>query len=219
MRTRALGTLLLAAALIASFATASKTGTPPFHFSGEVTQVVDGDTLKVDGKISVRLAEIDAPERDQPFGSEATRALAQLTAKRSARFEVVDVDRYGRYVAHVYVGDVLVNREMVRGGFAWAYTRYVRDLDVIDLEREARRQRLGLWALPETDREPPWIWRQSHRGARSPTIPSTFERVCGEKTKCAEMRSCAEARFHFEECGLARLDGDKDGTPCESLCR
>jgi len=32
------------------------------------------------------------------------------------------------------------------------------------------------------------------------------------------MRSCAEARFHLQRCGLTRLDGDGDGTPCEVLC-
>lgn len=219
MRKRTLGSLVLAVALSAVSCTASEAQTPPFDFSGEVTRVVDGDTLEVDEKISVRLAEIDAPERDQPFGSEATRALARLTSKRTARFEVVDVDRYGRYVAHVFVGDVQVNREMVRRGFAWAYTRYVRDLDVIDLEKVARRQSRGLWALPEADRDPPWIWRRSSRKAPAAVSAPRFEAVCGPKTRCSEMSHCAEARFHLEECGLSHLDGDQDGTPCESLCR
>jgi hypothetical protein len=33
------------------------------------------------------------------------------------------------------------------------------------------------------------------------------------------MSSCDEAYFHFESCGLSRLDGDSDGVPCETLCR
>lgn len=41
---------------------------------------------------------------------------------------------------------------------------------------------------------------------------------CGEKTYCTQMNSCAEAMFHFQQCGLARLDGDRDGVPCERLC-
>jgi hypothetical protein len=41
---------------------------------------------------------------------------------------------------------------------------------------------------------------------------------CGEKRYCTQMTSCAEARFHFETCGLRRLDGDRDGIPCERLC-
>lgn len=41
---------------------------------------------------------------------------------------------------------------------------------------------------------------------------------CGEKTYCTQMRSCEEAMFHFRSCGLRRLDGDRDGVPCEALC-
>ncbi len=42
--------------------------------------------------------------------------------------------------------------------------------------------------------------------------------ACGGKRYCRQMRTCAEARYHFEVCGLRRLDGDHDGIPCERLC-
>ena len=42
---------------------------------------------------------------------------------------------------------------------------------------------------------------------------------CGSKRSCGEMTSCAEARFFLEECGLSRLDGNRDGVPCERICR
>lgn len=42
---------------------------------------------------------------------------------------------------------------------------------------------------------------------------------CGSKRFCKHMNSCAEARFYLTECGLGRLDRDKDGIPCESICR
>lgn len=41
---------------------------------------------------------------------------------------------------------------------------------------------------------------------------------CGERRYCSEMRSCEEAMFHVRVCGLTRLDGDRDGVPCERLC-
>lgn len=41
---------------------------------------------------------------------------------------------------------------------------------------------------------------------------------CGSKTTCGEMTSCSEARYYLNSCGLSRLDGDSDGTPCESIC-
>lgn len=42
--------------------------------------------------------------------------------------------------------------------------------------------------------------------------------TCGTKRTCGQMRSCAEARFFLNQCGVRRLDGDKDGRPCERLC-
>ncbi|QQB09754.1 excalibur calcium-binding domain-containing protein [Aggregatibacter segnis] len=33
------------------------------------------------------------------------------------------------------------------------------------------------------------------------------------------MRSCAEAKYHFNVCGEGRLDRDNDGIPCENVCR
>ena len=41
---------------------------------------------------------------------------------------------------------------------------------------------------------------------------------CGAKTKCSQMSSCDEAYFYLQECGLTRLDRDKDGIPCENIC-
>jgi hypothetical protein len=38
---------------------------------------------------------------------------------------------------------------------------------------------------------------------------------CSGKKFCAEMSSCAEARYYLTQCGVFSLDGDNDGTPCE----
>lgn len=42
---------------------------------------------------------------------------------------------------------------------------------------------------------------------------------CEGKKYCKEMKSCAEAKFYLTQCGLTRLDRDKDGIPCETICR
>lgn len=42
---------------------------------------------------------------------------------------------------------------------------------------------------------------------------------CGDKRYCKAMRSCAEARFHLEQCGERNLDRDGDGRPCENVCK
>jgi len=42
---------------------------------------------------------------------------------------------------------------------------------------------------------------------------------CSPRKLCSEMKSCAEARFHLKECHNSKLDRDRDGIPCESLCQ
>jgi hypothetical protein len=42
--------------------------------------------------------------------------------------------------------------------------------------------------------------------------------ACGTKYYCKEMTSCAEAQHFYKNCGLNRLDRDRDGIPCENLC-
>lgn len=42
---------------------------------------------------------------------------------------------------------------------------------------------------------------------------------CEDTKYCKEMRSCAEAKYHLNECGESRLDRDGDGVPCENVCR
>jgi len=185
--------------------------------NGRVIGVGDGDslTLLVDREpIRVRLAQIDAPESDQPYGNDAKVALSTLAFRKQARVEVVDIDRYGRSVGEVFIDGIDVNRTMVREGHAWAYTRYSHTTDFVELENGARAASKGLWALPESQREPPWLWRHTPRAPH----PDPGPLACGTRTRCSEMANCEEARFYFERCGVHTLDGNGDGTPCESLC-
>jgi hypothetical protein len=45
-----------------------------------------------------------------------------------------------------------------------------------------------------------------------------YDMECGKKRRCSEMASCDEARFYLIRCGETALDGNHDGSPCESLC-
>jgi endonuclease YncB( thermonuclease family) len=73
----------------------------------------------------------------------------------------VTIDRYGRIVGRVYVGDIDVNRELVAQGFAWVYRRYSNDAELQELESGAKQKGLGLWADPNPI--PPWEWRRGRR--------------------------------------------------------
>jgi endonuclease YncB( thermonuclease family) len=138
---------------------------PGAVLTASVGHVKDGDSLVLlagGERIETRIAEIDAPEFGQPYGRKAKQALIRHVEGREVRLEVVDEDRYGRSVGHLFVGGVDVGRELVREGAAWVSRRYGRDLGLFDLESEARRARRGLWALPEAERTPPWEWRDAH---------------------------------------------------------
>jgi endonuclease YncB( thermonuclease family) len=125
-----------------------------------VVAITDGDTLKArceDQTITVRLAEIDAPEKAQPFGARSKQHLSQLCFHRAAEVRPTSRDRYGRTVARVICAGTDANATMVRAGMAWAYTRYLTDPQILGMERLARREHAGLWA----DATPvaPWTWR------------------------------------------------------------
>ena len=42
--------------------------------------------------------------------------------------------------------------------------------------------------------------------------------ACGTKYYCGDMNNCAEASYYYKTCGLRRLDRDRDGIPCETIC-
>jgi endonuclease YncB( thermonuclease family) len=163
VRERAARILLAIPLLVATLARALAT-----TLRGEVIGIADGDTLTLltpeRQQVRIRLAEVDTPERRQPWGNRARQALAELVFRRPVAVEVVDVDRYGRTVGWVFRGRLNINAEMIRQGHAWVYRRYLQDPTLLRLEAEARRQRRGLWSLPEAQRVPPWEWRREAAG-------------------------------------------------------
>lgn len=147
-------------------------------FSGTVRKIFDGDSFLVrpaKGKdVDVRLQDIDAPEKRQPYGNAARAALVKLIGNRQVFVDVIETDRYGRKVVRVYrEPDRLdVVKAMVRDGHVWVYRRTVHDRSLIELEEAARASKRGLWALPSKDQTPPWQYRyqQRQRSAKRTTV-------------------------------------------------
>ena len=67
----------------------------------KVDRIVDGDTIVLMDRTRIRLHGIDAPENNQPYGSESTAALKEMVAQSVYLLEV-DVDRYGRVVGQIF---------------------------------------------------------------------------------------------------------------------
>jgi micrococcal nuclease len=105
---------------------------------------------------------IDAPDRRQDFSNRAKQFISDLVFGKQVRIVKQDIDRYGRIVGIVYVGDVCVNEELVRNGLAWVYRRYcVTPICAgwFELETQARDGETGLWSHP--DPVAPWEYRRN----------------------------------------------------------
>ncbi len=133
-------------------------------FAGKVVWVADGDSISVlrgREQVKVRLVDIDAPEKAQPFGNRSKQALEALVKGRIVRVVERGHDRYERTLGRIYRGDLDVNAELVREGMAWAIRPHAGDATLYQIEAEARKQRRGLWQDQEP--VPPWEWRKAHR--------------------------------------------------------
>lgn len=146
--------------------------------AGRVTKIVDGDTIDVklqSGPIRIRFHGVDAPEKAQAHGKEATAALSALIMGRDVQIEPFEQDRYDRLIGIVYLDELNVNAELVRNGHAWAMRRYMRKADapLCSLEAEARLNRRGLW--DSSTAIPPWTYRRRSKAA--PQTTGTVETV------------------------------------------
>ena len=131
--------------------------------ASKIVGIVDGDTLDaiIDGKQQrVRVAQIDAPERGQPYGKASKQALSDLAYGKECTITPVgdEVDRYGRVIGQITCQGIDVNRQMIRLGFAWAFRKYLTDQSLIEEEAQARKSKIGLWA--DSSPVAPWEWRK-----------------------------------------------------------
>jgi micrococcal nuclease len=200
-----------------------------------VVSVGDGDTLRVKDRgqiITIRLGCVDSLELAQkPWGEQARNRLRQLLPPGQAvQVREIERDRYGRTVAEVFLGNQLLNLQLVREGQAVVYRQYLDGCaankdQYLQAEAQAKQQRRGFWSQPSPVRS--WNFRQGKRGSNQPS--STPSRPASRQTNlpacvnsecdCSDFKTQAQAQqvLNAFTGDPHRLDQDKDRVACESL--
>jgi endonuclease YncB( thermonuclease family) len=140
-------------------------------WQGYVVQVLDGDSLRVKRGseiIEIRLYGVDCPEWGQEYGNKAKRYTKKKIYRKKVNVEPKDIDRYGRVVALVGSAGNLINKDLVRDGRAWVYTRYCREqpfcMELEQLQVKAQKEKKGLWGTDNPVSPWQWKWKNKKKG-------------------------------------------------------
>lgn len=113
--------------------------------TGRVIKVYDGDTITIAGRVkynpniykfSVRLNGLDCPEmktkdkNEKEIALKAKEFVSSLVLNKIITLKNVDLDKYGRLLAHVYINNTCVNTELINKNLAVKYdggTKHVPD--------------------------------------------------------------------------------------------
>ena len=119
--------------------------------TAKVVGIKDGDTVVVldslNNQITLRLAEVDCPEKSQPFGTKAKQFTSDQIYLKTIKYMVTDTDRYGRSIAMIYYDEdnKYLSAEIIKAGMGWHYKRYSTSKELAQLEVSAKKNKIGLW--------------------------------------------------------------------------
>eukprot|EP01006_Ploeotia_vitrea_P046804 TRINITY_DN67063_c2_g10_i1.p1 TRINITY_DN67063_c2_g10~~TRINITY_DN67063_c2_g10_i1.p1 ORF type:complete len:155 (-),score=21.23 TRINITY_DN67063_c2_g10_i1:110-574(-) len=150
-----------------------------------VVRIPDGDTVVVEGHMSIRFAYIDCAEtaksaadreaakRDPSMNSqfrwgESAKEFVQAAIQNNGnkvQVQVLNTDQYGRKVGLVYAGNDLLQYKLVKKGLAVVYHSFTDGSPTCqqlkDAERLARTTQRGVWG--DSDFVMPWDFRRQHK--------------------------------------------------------
>lgn len=113
----------------------------------KVIGVIDGDTIVLEGKVRLRLRNIDAPELEFCGGTEAKDLLEKLVNSKTIIFKEKIIDQRGRPMALIYLGDRLINEEMLKSGWARYHSDQSSAADELKTAADkARSENLGIFS-------------------------------------------------------------------------
>ena len=132
--------------------------------TAKVIGIKDGDTVVVldslNHQTTLRLAEVDCPEKSQPFGTKAKQFTSNQIYLKTIKYVVTDTDIYGRSIAMIYYHEdnKYLSAEIIKAGMGWHYKRYSTSKELALFEDNAKKNKRGLWI----DNNPiePFEWRK-----------------------------------------------------------
>ncbi len=155
-----------------------------FSWKAEVVHVKDGDTIEVLSNgtaVTVRIWGIDCPESTQEYGNGAYLFAADFVRGGILEIETIDTDQYGRTVGMVYAGDLCLNEELIRAGWAWVYKQYCNKpvcKEWEKLQELAESAGIGLWESQNPI--PPWEYRKTTpKKTAEPNDPLAYAIIFG----------------------------------------
>lgn len=189
---------------------------------GVVLGIVDGDTIDVviNGQtFRVRYIGIDTPERYDAFYAQATQANRELVDNKTVLLinDVSETDRYGRILRYVIAGNTFVNYELVRRGYALAYT-YPPDVACSDFfvsaQHQAQSSNTGLWASISISLT---AVNNNNSGSSGGNCDPSYPTVCiPPPPPDLDCKDIPYRRFQVLPPDHHRFDQDNNGIGCES---
>lgn len=132
--------------------------------TAKVVGIKDGDTVVVldslNNQTTLRLAEVDCPEKNQPFGTKAKQFTSDQIYLKTIKYVVTDTDRYGRSIAMIYydTDNKYLSAEIIKVGMGWHYKRYSTSKELATFEDNAKKNKIGLWV--DSNPVAPWEFRK-----------------------------------------------------------
>lgn len=212
------------------------TAAPTANAVSNVGSVVDGDTITMSDGEKVRLVQIDTPElgTNECFGLQAKNQLIKLLNRSGKAVlksdpNLDEVDRYGRSLKYIFIGNTNINLRMVEIGAAAPYF-YQSELGIYSKQllraaERAKKNNLGLWrACPGTKLNPNMAL-ETKSFSITQSMATTANTACEvnysdclpvvEDLDCKDLKQLNLAPVRVVGVDRYKLDNDGDGIGCD----
>lgn len=139
-----------------------------------VTKVIDGDTLDLNNTLRIRFSGINTPETGECYYQEAKDKLKDLVLNKEVYIEMdkTDKDKYDRSLRYIYFNNTLINKFLVKYGYAKVYDKYKSDTkrydELKETEKNAISNNLGVWACKDNKQDCLYVGSKNSKKYHTP---------------------------------------------------